>query len=60
MTATAGYAGFLIGPPIIGTIAQLTSLRIALVALPAAAMLIVLIAWGFIGAPRVQPSFAIE
>jgi MFS family permease len=60
MTATAGYAGFLIGPPIIGTIAQLTSLRIALVALPAAAMLIVLIAWRSIGTPRVQPSLVIE
>jgi MFS family permease len=60
MTATAGYAGFLIGPPIIGTIAQLTSLRIALVALPAAAMLIVLIASRSIGTPRVQPSLAIE
>jgi len=42
MTATAGYAGFLIGPPVIGTIAQLTSLRIALIAQPIAALLIAL------------------
>jgi MFS family permease len=48
MTATAGYAGFLIGPPVIGTIAQLTSLRIALAAQPIATILIALMARRFL------------
>jgi MFS family permease len=42
MTATVGYAGFLAGPPIIGGIAQLTSLRPAFLAVLIAA---VAVAW---------------
>jgi MFS family permease len=42
MTATVGYAGFLAGPPIIGGIAQVTSLRMAFLAVLAAA---VAVAW---------------
>ena len=41
--ATLGYGGFLLGPPVIGWVAHLTSLRMALVllALLAAAIAVV-------------------
>ena len=55
MTATAGYAGFLIGPPMIGTIAQLTSLRMALITLPVAALLMVPMAARFMVTPQLAP-----
>jgi MFS family permease len=41
MTATVGYAGFLAGPPIIGGIAQVTSLRLAFLAVLVAAVAVV-------------------
>jgi hypothetical protein len=42
ITATVGYAGFLAGPPIIGGIAQVTSLRPSFLAVLIAA---VAVAW---------------
>jgi len=47
--STMGYAGFLIGPPLIGGISELTSLPLALVMLVALALLMAALA------PRVRP-----
>lgn len=44
IVSTAGYAGFLAGPPIIGAIANATSLRLALGVLPALAFVVALLA----------------
>jgi MFS family permease len=44
VVSTAGYAGFLAGPPVIGAIAQATSLRFALGLLPALAFVVALLA----------------
>lgn len=41
---TAGYVGFLIGPPLIGSVAQLASLRVALGIVVVLALVIVLLA----------------
>jgi hypothetical protein len=38
---TLGYAGFLIGPSLIGVLAELAGLRVALSVVPLAALLIV-------------------
>jgi len=43
MAATAGYAGFLVGPPLIGTIATITGFRGSMVVLSVTALLIVLL-----------------
>lgn len=43
MAATAGYAGFLVGPPLIGAIATITGFRSSMVVLAAAALLILLL-----------------
>ncbi len=40
MAATAGYAGFLVGPPIVGSIATITGFRGSMLVLSAAAVLI--------------------
>jgi MFS family permease len=42
--ATLGYGGFLLGPPLIGWLAQLTSLRFALLVLAGLAATIALLA----------------
>jgi len=42
--ATMGYSGFLVGPPIIGVIAQVVGLRVALVVVAVLAACIVLLA----------------
>jgi hypothetical protein len=42
--ASLGYLGFLAGPPLIGSIAQLTTLRTACALLPAAGLVIVVLA----------------
>lgn len=41
--AAFGYSGFLLGPPLIGWLAQLTDLRVALAVVPLLAVLIVLL-----------------
>ena len=40
MAATLGYAGFLLGPPFIGFVADLIGLRVALTTLFAAALIV--------------------
>ena len=40
MAATLGYSGFLLGPPVIGLIADMAGLRLALVLLPLAAAIV--------------------
>ena len=47
--STMGYAGFLVGPPLVGGISELTSLPLALVMLVALALLMAALA------PRVRP-----
>ena len=44
MAATLGYAGFLVGPPVIGLVADVVGLRLAMMILLAGAGLIVLLA----------------
>jgi hypothetical protein len=41
MTATVGYAGFLIGPPLIGSVASLAGLRVSFALLVASTLAIV-------------------
>jgi fucose permease len=53
MAATAGYAGFLIGPPVIGAIASVASLRVAIGALAISAALVVAAA-GAVSPQRVE------
>ena len=59
--SSLGYTGFLAGPPIIGAVAQLSSLRLACGVLVLAGLIVVLLA-PFAGAPSarcgapVQPS----
>jgi len=66
MAATAGYAGFLIGPPVIGAIASVASLRVAIGALAISAALVVAAAGAVsprrveVAAPRWAVSAAIE
>ena len=59
VVTTIGYAGFLFGPGIIGTVAELTTLRIGLVVVAAAGLLVALLAGRVPGAvsgrPRTQP-----
>lgn len=49
MAATLGYAGFLIGPPVIGLAADLIGLRVALLVLVAAALVIAALAGAILG-----------
>jgi MFS family permease len=53
--ATLGYGGFLLGPPLIGWLAQLTSLRFALLVLAGLAATIALLAQ-HLDEPRPAPA----
>jgi len=52
MAATAGYAGFLIGPPLIGTVASIAGLRTSFALLAAATLAIVPLAAASVGRTR--------
>jgi MFS family permease len=56
--SSLGYLGFLAGPPIIGAIAQLTSLRLASGVLVLAGVVVVLLAPVAGGQPRSEPAIA--
>jgi len=49
MAATAGYAGFLAGPPIIGAVASLLSLRAGIVVLALLAPIVALLSNATVG-----------
>jgi MFS family permease len=49
MVATTGYSGFLGGPPLVGFISSLSSLRVAFAVLAIAAGLILIVAWVTMG-----------
>jgi fucose permease len=56
--ATLGYGGFLVGPPVIGAVAEMTSLTLALGSTVLAAIVIALAATTTVAPPRKAPDTA--